>query len=72
MEENKILKNKIGVDTNSNNLELSIVIPVYNVEKYLEECLNSISQIKDINYEILIVNDGSPDNSQKIIELNFL
>ena len=67
MEENKILKNKIGVDTNSNNLELSIVIPVYNVEKYLEECLNSISQIKDINYEILIVNDGSPDNSQKII-----
>ena len=49
-------------------VELSIIVPVYNVEKYLEECLNSISRIKDINYEILIVNDGSPDNSQKIID----
>lgn len=64
----KIVKNKMGGGTSSNNLELSIIIPVYNVEKYLEECLNSISKIKDINYEILIVNDGSPDNSQKIIE----
>lgn len=64
----KIVKNKTGGGTSSNNLELSIIIPVYNVEKYLEECLNSISKIKDINYEILIVNDGSPDNSQKIIE----
>ena len=49
-------------------VELSIIVPVYNVEKYLEECLNSISRIKDINYEISIVNDGSPDNSQKIID----
>lgn len=64
----KIVKNKMGGGTSSNNLELSVIIPVYNVEKYLEECLNSISKIKDINYEILIVNDGSPDNSQKIIE----
>ena len=64
----KIVKNKMGEGTYSNNLELSIIVPVYNVEKYLEECLNSISKIKDINYEILIINDGSPDNSQKIIE----
>ncbi|MCF2612354.1 glycosyltransferase [Fusobacterium perfoetens] len=68
MDKEKIVKNKMGGGTSSNNLELSIIIPVYNVEKYLKECLNSISKIKDINYEILIVNDGSPDNSQKIIE----
>lgn len=49
-------------------VELSIIVPVYNVEKYLEECLNSISRIKNINYEILIINDDSPDNSQKIID----
>ena len=54
--------------TYNKKIKLSIIILVYNVEKYLEECLNSISKIKDINYEILIVNDGSPDNSQKIIE----
>lgn len=67
MDKEKIVENKMG-GTHSNKLELSIIIPVYNVEKYLDECLNSISKIKDINYEILIINDGSPDNSQKIIE----
>ena len=50
------------------NIELSIIVPVYNVEKYLEECLDSILKIKNINYEVLIINDGSPDNSQKIID----
>ena len=59
---------EMGGGTCRNNLDLSIIIPVYNVEKYLKECLNSISKIKDINYEIIIVNDGSLDNSQKIIE----
>lgn len=48
--------------------ELSIIVPVYNVEKYLKECLESINEIRDIDYELIIVNDGSPDGSQKIIE----
>ena len=48
--------------------ELSIIVPVYNVEKYLKECLDSINEIRNIDYELIIVNDGSPDNSQKIIE----
>ena len=50
------------------NMELSIIVPVYNVEKYIRECLDSILKIKNINYEVLIINDGSPDNSQKIID----
>ena len=47
---------------------LSIIIPVYNSEKYLKECLTSIinQTLKDI--EIICVNDGSTDNSLKILE----
>ena len=49
-------------------IELSIIIPVYNTEKYLSQCLSScVSQIRD-GVEIIIVNDGSPDNSQTIID----
>ena len=62
------LKFNGGGVTYSKNLELSIIIPVYNVEEYLEECLNSVLEIRDINYEVLVINDGSPDNSQKIID----
>ena len=54
--------------TLNKKIELSIIVPVYNVEKYLGECLDSILKIKNINYELLIINDGSPDNSQKIID----
>ncbi len=47
---------------------VSIIIPVYNVEKYLHRCLNSmVNQTLD-NIEVLVVNDGSPDNSQSIID----
>lgn len=46
-------------------LLISIVIPVYNVEKYLSDCLDScVKQNLGYNqYEIIIINDGSPDNS---------
>jgi glycosyltransferase involved in cell wall biosynthesis len=49
-------------------MKVSIIVPVYNVEKYLEKCLDSLvnQTLKDI--EIIIVNDGSPDNSQMIID----
>ena len=47
--------------------KVSIIVPVYNTEKYLEKCLTSLvnQSIKDI--EIIIVNDGSTDNSEAII-----
>lgn len=48
--------------------ELSIIVPVYNTEKYLEKCLESIVKNIPENTEVLIINDGSPDNSEKIIE----
>ena len=48
--------------------KVSIIVPVYNVEKYLECCLESLinQTLKDI--EIICVNDGSTDNSGKILE----
>jgi len=48
-------------------MDLSIIIPVYNVEQYLEECLDSVFRIRDIDYEVIILNDGSTDNSLSII-----
>lgn len=48
--------------------KVSVIVPVYNVEEYLDKCLNSLvnQTLKDI--EIIVVNDGSPDNSQDIID----
>ncbi len=49
-------------------IKVSIIVPVYNVEDYIEKCLDSlINQTLD-NYEVIVVNDGSPDNSQRIID----
>lgn len=49
-------------------MKVSVIVPVYNTEKYLEKCLNSlVNQTLDA-IEIIVVNDGSPDNSQKIID----
>lgn len=49
-------------------IKLSIIIPVYNVYDYIEQCLKSVvnQTLKEI--EVIVVNDGSPDNSQQIID----
>lgn len=47
---------------------ISVTIPVYNVEKYLEKCLNSIINQTYKNLEIICINDGSTDNSGKILD----
>ena len=47
--------------------KVSVVIPVYNVEKFLKECLNSIVNQSLEDIEIICVNDGSTDNSLEIL-----
>lgn len=47
--------------------KISVIIPVYNTEKYIDKCINSVLQ-QDLETEIIVVNDGSTDNSKKIIE----
>lgn len=49
-------------------MELSIIVPIYNVEDYLKECLESLYKIKNIDYEVILVNDGSKDGSPEIME----
>ena len=44
---------------------ISVIIPVYNVEQYLAECVNSVCRQTYQNLEIILVNDGSTDASAK-------
>jgi glycosyltransferase involved in cell wall biosynthesis len=46
----------------------SLIVPVYNTEKYIEQCLNSILTQDYLNYELIIVDDGSTDNSGLICD----
>ena len=48
--------------------KISVIIPVYNVYDYLEECLESVVKQTFDDFEVLVVNDGSLDNSQEIID----
>ena len=48
-------------------LKFSIIVPVYNVEVYLEQCLESLQNQQFDDYEVICVNDGSKDNSRKIL-----
>ena len=47
---------------------ISVIVPVYNVEKYLEECLESIKRQTYTDIEVILVNDGSTDRSKEICE----
>ena len=47
--------------------KISVVVPVYNTEKYLSRCLESIINQTYKNLEIICINDGSADNSQNIL-----
>lgn len=49
-------------------MKVSVIVPVYNVEEYIEKCLQSLVNQTLEDIEIIVVNDGSPDNSQKIID----
>lgn len=49
-------------------MKISVIVPVYNVEEYLKKCLNSIVEQNYRDLEILLIDDGSTDNSVRICE----
>lgn len=49
-------------------LKLSIIVPIYNVRQYLRKCVESLLVQDDANYEIILVDDGSTDDSGKIAD----
>lgn len=51
-----------------NNPKVSIIVPVYNAENYITDCLNSILNQSYSNIELIIINDGSTDSSETIIK----
>lgn len=53
---------------NKENILFSIIVPIYNVEKYLENCIESILKQNYKNIEIILVDDGSPDECPKICD----
>lgn len=50
------------------NIKISIIVPVYNVEKYIIKCLESVKRQSFDNFECLIIDDGSKDNSIELAE----
>ncbi|MDB4161957.1 glycosyltransferase [Bacteroidia bacterium] len=50
------------------NIDLSIVIPCYQGEQFIQRCLDSVLKIKQIEYEVIIINDGSTDGSSEMLE----
>ena len=53
---------------NETNPKISVIIPIYNCEKYIKECLSSLIEQTFKNFEIICINDGSTDNTLKILK----
>lgn len=47
---------------------ISVIVPIYNTEKFLSRCLNSIMKQTYTNFEVLLIDDGSKDNSEKVCQ----
>lgn len=58
----------VSSDTSEKGVKVSVIVPVYNVEEHLPRCLDSLVNQTLQNIEVIILNDGSKDNSQKIID----
>jgi glycosyltransferase involved in cell wall biosynthesis len=52
---------------NAHEIDLSVIVPCYNIENYISQCLDSVCLIENINYEILVIDDGSSDKSAEIV-----
>lgn len=55
-------------DESKKMISISIIIPAYNTEKYLQQCLESIANQTFTDYEAICIDDGSTDNSPTIMD----
>lgn len=62
----KNIKNGGVIYMNNTKVKISIIVPIYNAEMYLEKCINSIRVQSYKNLQIILINDGSTDNSLEI------
>lgn len=51
-----------------NSIKISVIIPIYNSEEYLDDCIKSVLAQNYTNFELLLINDGSTDSSGKICD----
>ena len=47
---------------------ISVIVPVYNADKYITQCLDSIVNQSFLDYEIIVINDGSLDNTRYLLD----
>lgn len=51
-----------------NTVEISVIVPIYRIEKYLTQCVDSLLNQSFFNFELILVDDGSPDNCPEICD----
>ncbi|MDY3959848.1 glycosyltransferase [Romboutsia timonensis] len=62
---------RVEWEPSDSNIEISVIFPVYNVEKYLDKCIETVTEWNADYIEFIFVNDGSPDNSaQKLKKIS--
>lgn len=59
------------MNTNKKDIELSVILPAYNVEEYVSESIESILNQTGVSYEVIVVNDGSKDSTLQVLNQVF-
>ena len=51
-----------------NTVQISVIVPIYGIEQYLPKCIDSLLSQSFVNFELILVDDGSPDNCPQICD----
>ena len=62
------MSTKIDKKSTHPDIAVSVIVPAYNASEYLDQCLDSIQGQSLKNFEVIVVNDASTDNSEEIIQ----